>query len=225
MNRFVRSILSGAAAAALLATLCPIHAGAADNPAEGKKMVMVEVPHWKVRFFNLPGELPVLVESGETYDASAGTYDFSAGAEAMGVYLAMAPKDPHAGAFRRFREKWPRYQAFFKAVDAQDYDQAEKLLNEILAIDPKEPAVHFYLGSLNMQAGRYGLAEDHYRHTVERYPEYGPAYIHLARLAMARGSQRDARAYLEQGLKRMDAEAHADAETMAENMLASLAGK
>jgi tetratricopeptide (TPR) repeat protein len=193
---------------------------------EGKpRLVMVKVPHWKVRFFNLPDELPVLIAPGETFDPARRQYDFSEGLDAMEVFLGVKPGDALAPAFKLFLQKWPRYQKFFQAVDAEDFDQARALIAEIKALDPGEPAVHFYAGSLASQSGEYAAAEDEYRRCQELFPAYAPVYINLARLAMARQAPAEAKKYLQQAREQAQGPGQAPTRKLAEQMLRSLEKK
>ncbi len=186
------------------------------------RLVMVKINHWKVRFFNLPEELPVLISSGETFDPKRRMYDFEESMEAMDVYVRLKPKDPLATPFRLFLEKWPLYQAFFKAVDSDDFEQAKLLIAKIQKLDPKEPAVHFYLGSIYSQAGDYAGAEKEYHQSMELYPDYGPTYINLARLAMARQSKVEAANYLKMAMEKTTDPEQAATHRLAEQMLESL---
>jgi tetratricopeptide (TPR) repeat protein len=194
------------------------------QPADtGKpRLVMVKVPHWKVRFFNLPDELPVLIAPGETFDPARRQYDFEEGMDAMEIFLSVKPQDDLAPSFRLFLQKWPLYQKFFKAVDAEDFDQARVLIEEIRKLDPGEPAVHFYLGSLHSQAGEYAQAESEYRRCQELFPAYAPVYINLARLAMARQAKAEAKKYLEQAREQAREAEQAPTRKLAEQMLQSL---
>lgn len=223
-----------AAFAAVVWLLSATGAGA-ENPAvtEDKpgvdqtkpRLVMVKVPHWKVRFFGLPEELPVLLEPGENFDPRKRVYDFGGGLQAMEVFLALRPQDKSSPAYRLFLKKWPLYQEFFKAVDAEQFEAARGLIRKILALDVKEPAVHFYLGSLSTQFGDYAQAEKEYRMCLELYSGYGPAYINLARLAMARQAKDEAARYLRRGLAQMDDNDQSGSRKMAEQMLANLERK
>jgi tetratricopeptide (TPR) repeat protein len=195
----------------------------AQSQAEGKpRLIMVRVQHWKTKFFNLPEELPVLIQAGGTFDPKKRMYDFEEGMEAMEVFLNLKPKDPLAPNFRLFLEKWPLYQEFFKAVDKEEFDQARPLLEHIRKLDPQEPAIHFYWGSLYSQTGEYALAEKEYRLSLDLYPDYGPTYINLARLAMARQSQAEAEKYLQRVLEKNTGPEQGDTRRLAEQMLQSL---
>jgi tetratricopeptide (TPR) repeat protein len=212
-------------AAAPEATAAPKPAGTPAVDSGKPRLVMVKVPHWKVRFFGLPEDLPVLIEAGETFSPTRRVYDFGAGLQAMDVFLTLRPKDPNAPAYRTFREKWPLYQEFFKAVDAENFETARGLLKRIYGLDPKEPAVHFYLGSMSTQFGDYAQAEKEYRTCLELYPGYGPAYINLARLQRARQAKDEAAATLQKALVNMDDSEQAGTRNVAEQMLKALGQK
>ena len=183
---------------------------------------MIEIDHWKTTFFNLPQELPLLLKPGQKFNARARRYDFTEGLPAMKVFLSLRPQDKSAPAFRRFIKKWPVYQKFFKAVDEENYKSARKLMNKVLEIDPREPGAHFYLGSLNTQAGDFTKAEKNYRVCVKGYPEYGPAYINLARLAKARDALPEARNFLKEAIRCFKLQQRKDDQKIAEKMLESL---
>jgi tetratricopeptide (TPR) repeat protein len=206
--------------------LLPARSLAAEgkNPAVSDKprLVMVEIPSWKTTFFGLPRELPYLIAPGEKFDPQSRRYDFSAGVEAMEILLTLHPKDPQAKAYRRFIQKWPKYQVFFQAVESEDYAAAGDVLGQILQLDPEEPAVYFYLGSLNTQMKKYTEAEKNYRACLKRFPDYGPAYINLARLVKARGDNEEARTLLNEAVKRLKGGEQPDALQLAETMLRSL---
>lgn len=213
-------------AALIAGNLTPPGSWAADEkqpPVSGKpRLVMVEVPSWKTTFFGLPRELPLLIAAGEKFNPQARHYDFSGGVEAMEILLTLHPKDPQAKAFRRFIQKWPKYQRFFQAVEDEDYAAAGDVLAQVRQLDPEEPAVHFYLGSLNTQMKKYAEAETNYRACLKRFPDYGPAYINLARLVKARGDAEEARALLGEAVKRLKGGEQQDALQLAETMLRSL---
>ncbi len=195
---------------------------AKQTNASKPRLVMVEIPSWKTTFFGLPRELPLLIKPGTDFNPKSRHYDFAEGLEAMDVFLSLRPKHASTPAFRRFLIKWPLYQKFFKAVDAETYPQAEKLLAAIKAADPKEPAVHFYLGSLNTQLKQYARAEKNYQECLKYYVDYGPAYINLARLVKARGDGPRARQYLEEAVRRLKDSDQTDAYQLARKMLESL---
>ncbi len=186
------------------------------------KLVLVVFDHWKTRFFGLPTELPVLLKPGEHFDPKQGRYDFAQGLQAMDIYIHLKPNTKLAKSYRRFIDKWPLYQEFFKSVDQENYGEAQSLLQQILKIDKKDPAVHFYLGSLNTHLKNYAAAEAHYRDCLTYYPGYGPAYIHLARLAKARGDERVAKAYLQDAVKRVGPNEQEGAGALARKMLETL---
>lgn len=219
-------ILRLAITAVLIGGALPAGTMAADGkrpPAADKpRLVMVEVPSWKNALFGLPRELPLLIAPGEAFNPQARHYDYSSGLEAMEILLAIRPKDPHAKAYRLFIRKWPKYQVFFQAVEKEDYAAAEEVLNQILKLDPEEPAVHFYLGSLNTQLKKYAEAEKNYLACLKRYPDYGPAYINLARLVKARGGDEEAKALLTEAVNRLRSGEQQDALQLAETMLRSL---
>ncbi len=205
-------------------TAAAAEAGAAAG-GEKPRLVLVNVPHWKVKFFGLPEELPVLLAAGEKFDPSSRIYDFGAGMKAMEVFLALRPKDPVAPAYRQFLRKWPIYQEFFKSIDAEAFAEARELLQKIQDIAPRDPAVYFYRGSLNMQLGDYAAAEKQYRRCLELYPGYIPAGINLARLALNRNSKNDAEEYLRQAVAQNTEDGLADAKSLAEQMLKQLREK
>lgn len=220
-------VLAWGAAAAAQGPAMPEREAASPPALDAAKprLVMVKVPHWKVRFFGLPEDLPVLLAPGESFDPSRRVYDFGAGREAMNVLLMLRPKDAHAPAYRAFARKWPLYQEFFKAVDDERFESARGLLKQIYDLDPKEPAVHFYLGSLSTQFGDYAQAEKEYRACLGLYPGYGPAYINLARLEMARQDKAAAAATLQRALDKMDDNEQAGTRALAEQMLKALGRK
>lgn len=189
---------------------------------DGPKLVLVQLDHWKTKFFGLPNELPILLSPGETFDPKKGHYDFMQGIKAMEIYINIQPKNNLSKAYRRFMQKWPLYQKFFKSVDQENYDQAEAILNEVATIDGKDPAVHFYRGSLKTHLKKYQAAEKHYRQCLKYFPDYGPAYIHLARLAKARGDDQSAKQYLEEAVKRVGPNEQEGAGSIARKMLDSL---
>jgi tetratricopeptide (TPR) repeat protein len=186
------------------------------------RLVMVEVPSWKTTFFGLPQELPLLIKPGEAFSSKSKHYDFTEGIIAMEVFIVLRPKEKQSQAYRRFIKKWPLYQNFFKAVDQEKYAEAAQWLETIKGIDPKEPAVHFYWGSLNTQMKQYAAAEKNYQICIETYPGYGPAYINLARLAKSRGDDRQARLLLKKVVKQLKGSDQEDARRIAKKMLESL---
>jgi tetratricopeptide (TPR) repeat protein len=172
---------------------------------------MLEIEHWKTAFFGLPKEVPLLVKPGEPLNAHLRNYDFNQGMQAMVIFLTLRPKDPQAGAYRRFLKKWPAYQSFFKSVDAHDFTAAARSLAEVQALDPAEPAVWFYQGSLSTQTGDYAEAEKDYR-----------AYINLARLAKRRGAANEAKTVLQEALQHVTPDEQKSSRLTVQAMLADL---
>ncbi|MCK5242685.1 tetratricopeptide repeat protein [bacterium] len=189
------------------------------------RLVMVQVPSWKTTFFGLPQELPLLIKPGEKFTGKSKHYDFTEGISAMEVFIALRPKEQQSQAYRLFIKKWPLYQNFFKAVEQEKYAEAAQWLDTIIGIDPKEPAVHFYWGSLNTQTKKYAAAEKSYQACIEAYPGYGPAYINLARLVKSRGDDTQARVLLKKALEQLQDGDQDDARRIAQKMLGSLSGK
>jgi hypothetical protein len=186
------------------------------------RLVLVEIDHWKIPFFDLPSEVPVLILGGEPSRTSIRQYDFTEGMEAMTLFLNLKPKDPKAPAYRRFLIKWPLYQSFFKAIDNDDDEKASDLLKQIQTLDPQEPAVYFYQGSLLTKQGKYALAEIAYQGCIKRYPAYLSAYINLARLMKMRAADQEAAQVLRDALAQPARSDQADARQVAEKMLQSL---
>lgn len=188
----------------------------------GPKLVLVKFDHWKTKFFGLPTELPVMLGSNEVFDPKLGRYDFMQGIKAMEIYIKLRPKHKLAKTYEQFIKKWPLYQQFFKSVDQENYNQAKEILGKVEAIDNKDPAMYFYKGSLSTHLKKYQEAEKNYRICLKYFPDYGPAYIHLARLAKARGDEQDAKRYLEEAVKRVGPDEQEGAGVIARKMLETL---
>lgn len=198
---------------------------AAPTAGTQLRLVLVEIDHWKIPFFGLPSEVPMLLPINAESKASIRQYDFTEGMQAMDVFLNLRPKDPKAPVYTRFLHKWPLYQEFFRAIENEGYEQAEGLLQKIYALDPAEPAVYFYRASLRSQQGKYALAESDYRQCIKRFSAYIPAYINLARLVRRRGDMKEAELVLRQALAAVARPDQTDARQVAEKMLASLQEK
>jgi tetratricopeptide (TPR) repeat protein len=191
--------------------------------AEAKnKLLLVKISHWKTRFFGLPDELPVLMSQESKSPAGNQQYNFSEGMEAMRIYMLVNPEDKYNAAYERFIQTWPKFQAFFNAIQNENFKAAETYLREVLAIAPEMPAAHFYLGSLNSQRQAFAEAEKNYRNCLAFFPAYGPAYINLAKLLRARQAIAEARAVLNEAVGALEKTDQQQALSIARQMLKTL---
>jgi Tfp pilus assembly protein PilF len=71
------------------------------------------------------------------------------------------------------------------ALDAKDYEEAVKLLNKILANDPKDFQVWTQLGNVHLLQSKYADAENEYLHAIDLHSEYFLALLNLGRAEIA----------------------------------------
>jgi len=65
---------------------------------------------------------------------------------------------------------------------AEQQTLAERVFNQLLAREPKKPQIHYLLGYLNKERGRYGDALKRFGESVRLDPEYLNAWKHLHEL-------------------------------------------
>ena len=106
-----------------------------------------------------------------------------------------AARNDHAGALPLLRtavEIQPkltrnRNDLAASLVGVGDFDEAEQLLNEIIAESPEFPLVHFNLGLLYEEQTKYNAARDAYAAELEHHPDSVVARFNLGNLLMRMG--------------------------------------
>ncbi len=68
-----------------------------------------------------------------------------------------------------------------RALDAKQFDEAAKLLNKILANDPKDFQVWTQLGNVHLLQDKYAEAESDYLHAIDLRSDYFLALLNLGR--------------------------------------------
>ena len=66
-------------------------------------------------------------------------------------------------------------------------DEAERLYNEVLALDPLYAGLHWGLGTINYQSGRFPQAETEARRILEISPTYNGGHYFLGQILLAEG--------------------------------------
>lgn len=68
-----------------------------------------------------------------------------------------------------------------RAFDARDYDEAAKLLNKIVANDPKDFQTWTQLGNVHLLQNKFAEAESDYLHAIDLHADYFLALLNLGR--------------------------------------------
>ena len=71
------------------------------------------------------------------------------------------------------------------ALDAKDFDEATKLLNKIVAGDPKDFQAWAQLGNVHLLQNKYAEAESAYLHAIDLHSDYFFALLNLGRTEIA----------------------------------------
>ena len=72
-----------------------------------------------------------------------------------------------------------------RALDAKQFDEALKLLNKIIANDPKDFQVWTQLGNVHLLQSKYSEAESDYLHAIDLRSDYFLALLNLGRTEIA----------------------------------------
>ncbi len=83
-------------------------------------------------------------------------------------------------------------------LEARQIDAAREALRRAAENAPQRPLAHYYLGRLEIDAGRHDLAENHLLNATACDADFAPAWESLAVLALNRDQIDDALAHLEE---------------------------
>lgn len=118
--------------------------------------------------------------------------------------LRTAPEESLA-EFRRisqevpdFMPAWVSWGATLQSLNRTD--EAVKVYEQALAINPQATEIHFDLAKLLQSTGDQAGAKDHYRQVIEIDPHYAMAHINLASLLADEGEIESARRHFAEGL-------------------------
>ncbi|MFC1878450.1 tetratricopeptide repeat protein [Chloroflexota bacterium] len=90
----------------------------------------------------------------------------------------------------------PHYgnEAFASAIRAVGRGEVETALNffgQAVQFDPQAVDIHYYIGELYRQQEEYTQAQTAYEQAIELNPDFGPAYLGLARVKLAHNPDAD----------------------------------
>jgi len=74
-----------------------------------------------------------------------------------------------------------------KAFMAADQEEAVRLFNRALTLDPGNLTAHFYLGWIYEMQGRVDEGITEFRKAIEAHPNHDGSYVHLGGLYLAKG--------------------------------------
>jgi Flp pilus assembly protein TadD len=88
-----------------------------------------------------------------------------------------------------------------EALVAGDFDNAAKILSELLQIMPNNALAHYGLGVIAVHSGDTDAAEQHLRTSTRNAPEWGPPHSELGKLMLSQGRVNRATRMLEKAVE------------------------
>jgi Tfp pilus assembly protein PilF len=144
---------------------------------------------------------------------------------AVALQAAGRPQAEVAAQFHKALERRPDYvnaltQLAIIAIGAQRMDEARRLIEQTVRVEPNNPGVHANLGAFWVRAGRPDEAIRHYEHVLKLDPKSSGAHFELGQIKLNQNDMEAARAHYEARarLDRWNADALADYGTLLSNL-------
>lgn len=153
------------------------------------KYLLLELDKFEAEFYHLPDFVPYFNSDQKKLSKDGFQWDLSV--EAMRKLIKEDDCDEYK-LYRLFVRKWPLYDALTQAIQTEQYTEAEKIAEQILAIDLLDPSVYLNLASVLCRQGHYYKAEQTYHKGLDLVKHRIPFLIGLAELYEALGKLEDA---------------------------------
>jgi tetratricopeptide (TPR) repeat protein len=144
---------------------------------------------------------------------------------ALALHAAGRPQDQVVAQFKRALEHRPDYvnaltQLAIIAISQQRMDEAKKLIDETVRLEPNNPSLHANLGALSVRAGRPQEAIPHFEHVLQLDPKSSGAHLELGQIYLNSNRMEEGRAHYEARarLERWNPDALTDYGTLLSNL-------
>ena len=144
---------------------------------------------------------------------------------AVALQIAGRPQPEVIEQFQRALERQPDYvnaltQLAIVAITHQQMDEARKLIEQTVRLEPRNPSVHANLGAFWVRAGKIDEAIPHFEHVLRLDPKSSGAHYELGQIRLNQNQTEAGRAHYEARARidKWNPEAQADYGTLLSNL-------
>lgn len=152
------------------------------------KFGLLHVKSEDLRLYNLPDKVPYL--SSEVNELKSKGLKLEHLYEIIQLFIQEKPNYEENGRYQLFVRKWPIHEEVRRIISNESqtqWNRAEKLCQQIIAMDPNEPLAYYHLGFILRRMGRYLESEQAYLKAIELMPNHGNFYANVGRTYEASG--------------------------------------
>jgi tetratricopeptide (TPR) repeat protein len=154
-----------------------------------KKYLLLELDPFEAEFYHLPELVPYFEHEQKKLEQLGFNWDITV--DAMRALVKEENCEEYK-LFKLFIRKWEHYQRLTQSLEKQDYKDAQKAIDKILAIDLLDPSAYFNLAYVFRMQGEYLRSEQAYHKGLELVTYKAPFYLGLAKNYEAIGKFEDA---------------------------------
>lgn len=143
-----------------------------------KKYLLLELDSFDAEYYNLPKVVPYFEQDQKNLSKEG--FDWDKTVKAMELLIKQEDCDEYK-LYKLFIQKWSLYDQLSKAIEAQDWTNAETTVNKLLEIDPCDPSAHLNLGLIYRSKQDFYRAEQTYLKGLELVSQQTPFLTGLAK--------------------------------------------
>lgn len=153
------------------------------------KYLLLELDKFEAELYHLPDFVPYFNSDQKKLAKEGFQWDLSV--EAMRKLIKEEDCEEYK-LYRLFVRKWPLYDSLTQAIKAERYQDAERIIDNILAIDSLDPSAYLNLAHVLCKQSQYYRSEQVYYQGLDLVRHRTPFLIGLARVYEAFGKLEDA---------------------------------
>lgn len=157
-----------------------------------KKYLLLELDSFEAEFYHLPEFVPYFEKDQKKLESEG--FSWQLALKAMKNLLKDEPCDEYK-AYKLYIRKWDHYQRLTVAIDTQNWLDATKIIDKILAIDLLDPSAYYNKAYVFREMGELKSSEQSYFKGLELVEFKSPFYSGLAKTYEALGKTEDALYY------------------------------
>jgi tetratricopeptide (TPR) repeat protein len=154
-----------------------------------KKYLLLELDPFEAEFYHLPEFVPYFEKDQKKFDHEGFNWDLSL--KAMRT-LVSEEDCPEYKLYKLFIRKWSLYQKLTDTTQAEEWNDCEKTIEKILAIDLLDPSAYLNLGMVSRTQGKFHKARQSFLKGLEIVKYKTPFLSGLAKTYESIGNFEDA---------------------------------